>query len=266
LENWNKPDPIFEARDEGESVYPKRLVCVQDLSVVEVGERMIGSYTAISHTWGSRAVEGDTTAGAAYRASPGFARKLEEIRAAVELLGDKYFWIDITCIDQDNMSEKIEEVKKMRHYYRNASRCLVHLDDLVASEMLLMSYPFFKEYITQAPSGFDSMTHIMFGMSDPRIYMASIDVINSIVDSLWGTRMWVIQEALLNPVLDFILPGMPELLSSRMIENALFLKTVSNTLALPTANKNSDGALAPLLLPVENEAQSDRQQRERHHY
>ena len=228
---------------------------------MEVGERMLGPYTAISHTWGSRAVEGDTTAGVAYRESPGYTQKLEEIRAAVELLGDKYFWIDIACIDQDNLSEKSEEVKKMGHYYRNASRCLVHLDDLVASPMLLKSYPIFKEYINQVPSGFDSATHIMFGMSDDRIYMAATFMINFVVDSLWGTRIWTIQEASLNPVLDFIIPGMPEVLSSRMIENALFLKVVSSTLAGARIPLTSDhfppGFHTSISLPLGNQIVND---------
>ncbi|KAF9223851.1 hypothetical protein BS17DRAFT_122289 [Gyrodon lividus] len=130
----------------------------------------------------------------------------------------------------------------MGHYYRNASRCLVHLDDLEATDILRKASARFKETLEAAPPGTDAMTHIMIAMSHPSAYISAVFLINALMETSWGQRVWTTQEALLNPVLDFIVPGAPEVISSRLIENALYLKSVSSALWAI----NSQGGLGAL--------------------
>ena len=233
IENWNKP---LASTPPVSTVYPIRLVATQDLSVVETKGQNVGPYVAISHTWGRHhldACDRDHTAGACYRDTPGNEVKMREIQCAVKELGVEYFWMDNMCINQSDEQEKIDEIKKMGDYYKNARSCLAHLDDLTTKDDLLPKvYDEFKSFLDTAPAGAPSAVHMMFGASDPRTFMGSTLLINALVDSFWGTRVWTIQEALLNPVLDFIIPGFPHLVNARVIEHALYLKTISSTFAL----------------------------------
>ncbi|KIJ67102.1 hypothetical protein HYDPIDRAFT_26505 [Hydnomerulius pinastri MD-312] len=245
LRNWNQPDPPVNRVS---PVIPKRLVSSSDLSVCETGGRDLGPYIAISHTWGTSPSDRDTTGGQAYRSIPGHEVKMKEIQRAVAQLGAKYFWIDTMCIDQNSATEKAEEIPKMGHYYRNASRTLVYLGDLIATDTLRHASANFEAFLEAAPTGTDPITHVMIGMSDDRTYMSVVFLLNALIDTLWGRRVWTIQEALLHPVMDFIVPGLMEPISSKLIENALYLKTLSSTLAT-ISQTGAFGSLSQADLP-----------------
>src|ERR1700730_17068360 len=37
----------------------------------------------------------------------------------------RFFWMDALCINQQDIDEKISEIKKMKYYYQNASICVI---------------------------------------------------------------------------------------------------------------------------------------------
>ncbi|KAF9891568.1 hypothetical protein FE257_003579 [Aspergillus nanangensis] len=90
-------------------------------------------YATISHVWGDHGIELD---GTAYGVAGPIPIRNEEklvriLEAARVIVGERYVWIDILCLDQDYpRPHKLQaEVAEMGRYFRNATGCFVWMDD-----------------------------------------------------------------------------------------------------------------------------------------
>ncbi|KAL2831005.1 heterokaryon incompatibility protein-domain-containing protein [Aspergillus pseudoustus] len=96
-------------------------------------ERKKIQYAVISHVWGAQGVELDPRP---YGVDHWIPVRNEEkliriLEAARILVGERYIWMDILCINQDFRGSKARQadVAEMGRYFRNATGCLVWMDD-----------------------------------------------------------------------------------------------------------------------------------------
>jgi heterokaryon incompatibility protein (HET) len=88
-------------------------------------------YAILSHTWGDEDEEvtfkdltedsGETKAG---------YKKIQFCAEQAARDGLQYFWVDTCCIDKSNSAELSEAIISMFRWYRNATKCYVHLADV----------------------------------------------------------------------------------------------------------------------------------------
>ena len=93
-----------------------------------------GSYEALSYAWGSvstsddieicEATNPDQTGG-----SLPITRNLFDALQRLRTEAPRLLWIDALCINQDDLEEKGNQVARMGHIYRNASRVVVWLGE-----------------------------------------------------------------------------------------------------------------------------------------
>ena len=104
---------------------PTRVVKILDDEILELhaGEEF-GLYTALSYCW-----EGvqrfATTLATIGRNSMGCKRSdlpqtLQDAILLTRMLGLQYIWIDSSCIIQDSVADKLQEIPNMSLYYKNA--------------------------------------------------------------------------------------------------------------------------------------------------
>ncbi|KAL2839509.1 heterokaryon incompatibility protein-domain-containing protein [Aspergillus pseudoustus] len=112
---------------------PKRLYDVVDRRLYQSAELppSVG-YAAISHVWGpnvTTSVDGSKY-GVPWAIPIKDEAKLESIfEAARVLLGERYIWMDVLCLDQGDRASREAEIADMGRYYRHATGCLVVLDN-----------------------------------------------------------------------------------------------------------------------------------------
>ncbi|OTA93527.1 hypothetical protein M434DRAFT_395570 [Hypoxylon sp. CO27-5] len=141
------------------------------------------AYFALSYVWGQQHHE----------QSSGYPKNLSDFPATIRdairvtyILGCRYLWVDRYCIDQNNSTEKHKQIQQMGHIYNNASLKII------------------------AAAG-SSPNHGLPGVSTERERRAprstisnwTIDgypdnPIQTIRNSVWMTRAWTYQEALLS--------------------------------------------------------------------
>ncbi|KAI4921568.1 hypothetical protein J4E85_008913 [Alternaria conjuncta] len=87
-----------------------------------------GDFEALSYTWGNT---GDTKTIQINDVRKDVPRNLEEalraLRGLEETLSGMRYWIDALCIDQDNIEERNEQVKRMKEIYGRARAVIVWL-------------------------------------------------------------------------------------------------------------------------------------------
>lgn len=108
---------------------PSRLFDLVQRRVVEsqeVGTRV--RYAVVSHVWGrTRNVDGEKY-NVDWKIPIRSEDKLEKIlEAARVVIGERYIWMDVLCLDQRRKNEL--EIAQMKAYFGNATGCLVWLDD-----------------------------------------------------------------------------------------------------------------------------------------
>jgi hypothetical protein len=113
---------LLQLRDDGEP------------SLVEFFGRNIPPYAILSHTWGPDDEEvtfRDIVNGMG-KHKAGW-RKIRFCEEQATQDGLQYLWVDTCCIDKSSSMELSEALNSMFHWYRNASRCYVHLADVSTS-------------------------------------------------------------------------------------------------------------------------------------
>jgi hypothetical protein len=96
-----------------------------------VGDDIPREYAILSHRWGAPAEE------------VSFKDMIDGIGASksgydkIRFCGEQasrdrlqYFWIDTCCIDKSSSTELQEAINSMFHWYRNAAKCYVYLQDV----------------------------------------------------------------------------------------------------------------------------------------
>jgi hypothetical protein len=136
-------------------------------------------YKALSYAWGegSESVSVPTKYGSC-RVSDTLKRFFEQ---AVETKEDSqaYYWVDAICIDQSNVTERNEQVLRMKEIYEAAERIVVWLD---------------APHISLSDSMLLSTTQPVFLELGARTYLER-DTLAKIYECAWWKRAWIIQEA-----------------------------------------------------------------------
>ena len=104
-----------------------------DLSLKDFKKDEIPPYAVLSHTWGSEEVSYKELVGKSGREKAGI-QKILFCKEQAARDGLQYFWVDTCCIDKRNPSEVSKAINTMFRWYRDATKCYVHLSDVSASK------------------------------------------------------------------------------------------------------------------------------------
>ncbi|OCK72991.1 HET-domain-containing protein, partial [Lepidopterella palustris CBS 459.81] len=153
-----------------------RLLKVKDNGEFSLTKDLINNippYAILSHTWGDDDEEvtfKDLTEGLG-KTKLGY-RKIQFCAEQAARDGLQHFWVDTCCIDKSNNAELSEAIISMFRWYRNATKCYVHLVDV-------------------STNGQDP-THLSFQSWEPVFRK-----------SRWFTRGWTLQELIAPPFVEF---------------------------------------------------------------
>ncbi|KAJ6789774.1 hypothetical protein PWT90_06479 [Aphanocladium album] len=130
---------------------------------------------------------------------------------------DKFIWADAVCINQSDMDEKSAQVGMMDRIYSNAVYVLAwlgpkdrHTDlGLQVADTLVKNLGAFKASSISPWLGHDRQRYEEVGL--PHISQGDWNALASIYQRQWFRRAWIIQEAVLSPILlvyigDHLLP------------------------------------------------------------
>ena len=156
-------------------------------------ERAANTYAALSYQWGAPGrglvISLD---GQEFRIQRNLWLFLRQLRR----YGHLFLWVDAICINQNDISERGQQVQLMNRIYPNAARVLVWLGEGADSSDPTFS---FLQYVDNAHSPVDdqSISKIyrnLFGDDDEaHVWLA----LQKLCERDYWTRLWVIQEILL---------------------------------------------------------------------
>jgi hypothetical protein len=163
-------------------------------------------YEALSYVWGANDEKIDITVNKnVFPVTPNLASALRHLRHPLE---KRALWIDQICINQDNNSEKSEQVRAMAWIYKNASKVLVWL----GWETISLSNPHIRldftdmEWILvrQLIDTFADDRHLdcwrCFSRSDEgtlttsKDFFSAFNALDRFMRMPWWTRIWTVQE------------------------------------------------------------------------
>ncbi|KAH8599239.1 heterokaryon incompatibility protein-domain-containing protein [Bisporella sp. PMI_857] len=145
-------------------------------------------FEAISYTWRDEGPSISTSiSGASLKVTPA-VREILEYRQTI--FGERFFWIDALCINQEDLDEKSDQIPLMKDIYKSASRVIVWLGpmqdvkdadgargqlmQLVSEEHLYTSEELYRRVMTSTNPGWFAL--------------------NEMLEHPWFSRVWVIQE------------------------------------------------------------------------
>ncbi|KAJ3476925.1 hypothetical protein NLG97_g8980 [Lecanicillium saksenae] len=139
-----------------------------------------------------------------------FANSEDPLPSAVEKEtdgADKFVWADAVCINQEDMDEKSTQVGMMDRIYSNAVYVLAwlgpkdtHTDlGLQVADTLVKNLGAFKASSISPWLGHDRQRYEEVGV--PHIAQGDWNALASIYQRQWFRRAWIIQEAVLSPIL-----------------------------------------------------------------
>ena len=101
-----------------------------DFSLTEFFEGNIPKkYAILSHRWGAKEVTFADLKNDNYNKMAGFG-KIQFCGEQARRDDLQYFWVDTCCIDKSNAVELQEAINSMFRWYRDATKCYVHLPDV----------------------------------------------------------------------------------------------------------------------------------------
>jgi hypothetical protein len=161
-----------------------------DIRVVDVHRRMVVTwdatqqlpYIALSYVWGNVEQKGAVLNTRLDR----LPQTIEDAMEVVRKLGKDYLWVDALCIDQSDEEHKREQITIMDRIYRGAWATIINLSGTSANSALPRVSGDF--YIRQR--------HFISGEDH---YVSTLPALATYAkQSLWNSRAWVMQEALLS--------------------------------------------------------------------
>lgn len=199
-----------------EKVWPRHLL---DTITMTSFERQDGNvydgipapkYSILSYTWG-RFQDKDPNSprlgvnGISWQIPPidqlyftvaSFKRTIDQIRRTS---GNRFLWLDVACIDQENDSAKMEEVGRQTGIFANAAQAFVWLwtipteklkssIETIATRSVRADWPSYRfgdEPELEQDRGFEHNAEILAR------YRTSID---TILDDYWFSSLWTLQE------------------------------------------------------------------------
>ncbi|KAF4968331.1 hypothetical protein FSARC_4277 [Fusarium sarcochroum] len=148
------------------------------------------SYQALSYAWGDPTkVKGILCNGQKVAVASNLHEALINLRHPQRA---RVFWIDALCINQDDFTERGQQVQKMRSIYAEARQVLVWLGQGTATSERAFQYLLEGPRIstTWEPVGFDFTTE----PHKTDHYTEDLGCLRTLLERPWFRRLWVLQE------------------------------------------------------------------------
>lgn len=87
-------------------------------------------YICISHTWGRWRLESLPVAGVPWDVPRNQRFDVESLPESLKLLGDRFIWIDLFCIPQDNSHEAKQEIGRQASIFGGCRKAIAWLNDV----------------------------------------------------------------------------------------------------------------------------------------
>jgi hypothetical protein len=173
----------------------------------------------------------------------------------------RILWIDAICINQDNLSERSEEVAKMGEIYRNAQRVVIWLGEQSEDSSLAVSTlrkigegieyravgPNFSIQVKPG-SALELMECNKQTISSAR---PSWIAINNLLRRPWFTRLWVLQE--IGLASDTITVVGSEEISRAIFQGALIWIQHAQSFLSEFFDAQTRNRLAPFIFPIHSQ-------------
>ena len=158
-------------------------------------------YLALSYVWGHVDMSALTSKSMAYLAQPHSLKKhmveiphtIQDAMMFTRNLGERYLWVDVLCIQQDDPGKKAEEIRQMDVVFQSALLSIVAFSARDAQQGLPGVRP-----STVVPT----MTQIILGTRFQSCYEnLDYELTEGFATCTHATRAWTYQEVLLSPLL-----------------------------------------------------------------
>src|ERR1700750_3117471 len=105
-----------------------RLINARTHKVQNFLESDIPQYAILSHTWGKEEMTFQDVHSCHESSKKGYEKVKQACRLALkhELA---HLWVDTVCVDKSSSAELSESINSMFDWYKNATTCLVYLED-----------------------------------------------------------------------------------------------------------------------------------------
>ncbi|OAQ62341.1 heterokaryon incompatibility protein (HET) domain-containing protein [Pochonia chlamydosporia 170] len=207
-------------------------------------------YAAISHVWGQTTNIDGSRYGVGWSIPiQSETRLLQILEAARVVIGERYVWIDVLCLDQRLRNEV--EIAQMKSYFANATGCFVWLDNTFGDpgwEMVLNAIEHINAMYKQDKHGTpypEALQEVVGGGSLFNLKLSEQDCISwirrmaAISNAPWFRRVWTLQEGVIPDSVYFCTPerymfsgasmwqlsGVIEMLSRSLIKGGALLGT-----------------------------------------
>jgi hypothetical protein len=143
-------------------------------------------YEAISYVWGNPTLDHSLTVGLDSKAQIPITKSVYELlQALTPLSGEKKFWIDAVCINQQDSIEKAQQVSLMRSIYGRAHRVLAFIQDDSGENSLSL---LLNRLVVSSPTLLDLLSRDFPGDRD------DLDRLTKFLRNPYWRRVWIIQE------------------------------------------------------------------------
>lgn len=171
-----------------------RMIDVDQMAIVEASQDCIHRYVALSYVWGNVNTEYKTVSlNLAERRLRGALESVAlpsticDAIKVVRELGEKYLWVDALCIVQDNPDDRKIQIEKMHLIYGLAELTIVAAGGNYADASL----PGLKPRSHQELQHIERIQSLSLAMP-----LRMLD--ETMAESVWNTRGWTYQEAILS--------------------------------------------------------------------
>ena len=173
------------------SCSPRRSSELEEIFLVDVETRKLVlypgdqcEYLALSYVWGFK-YQAHFSVG---QILPKLPQTIEDAVVFCHMLGKRYLWADVVCIDQNNKVRKLNQIRRMSSIYQGAYASIVALSGSSMDSGLARLNRFTKDTQPQLSCyiGGKSLVGLMPTLSQQT------------QNTSWGSRAWTLQEALLS--------------------------------------------------------------------
>jgi len=203
--------PIFGTKtsDLDAAQLPPLLFDLVQNRVVQSSELAITRYAIVSHVWGLTSELDGVKYGVDWKIPIRSENKLLQIlEAARVVVGERYIWLDILCLDQRRRNEL--EIAKLKLYYTNATGCFVWLDNAYGDanwrdvlNAISKINAFFE--LNQHGSPYKDVPKVDFTMKNGEA-LAWVEVLRKLETAPWFRRVWTLQEGVIPDKIYFCTP------------------------------------------------------------
>lgn len=124
---------------------------------------------------------------------------IQALRARGTLLDGTWWWIDSICIDQANLVERGQHVRRMKHIYQKAHQVVVWLGPESDDSDLALEFIHFLDDLNATAITTDRLRSLLLQGQ----YRAKWVALRNFFSRTWWTRIWTIQEFIISSNVTF---------------------------------------------------------------